>query len=289
MPVIKLTEEPETKATEVEEKENNEDSQSETHDESFEETEESVARSKGWVPKEEYKGNKEEWIDAKEFVARGPLYDAIHQANRKIKKLTETVESFKEHYSKVENTAKQKAIEQLRAELKAASEDRDIERALEVKDKITELTQEVKTEAKESDNVVAPEFETWVEKNQWYETDKVLRHAANGIGFELQKEHPDWSPKKIYTEVESQIKEAFPQKFNQEPERKMTTSVTTSTKRTTPTKKGSKTPSAKQLPDDAKVNYRRLVKSDRNPSGLLTHEQFMKDYLATGGTLIEEE
>jgi len=259
------------------------------HTEGPDETEETLAREKGWVPKGEFKGEANEWIDAKEFNARGPLYDAIHQANRKIKKLTETVESFKEHYSKVEQTAKQKAILELKKELKAASEDRDIERALEVKDKITELTQEVHSENTAGSEAVTPEFNVWIKSNEWYNTDRTLRHAANGIGVDLQQEHPDWSPNKIYKEVERRIKEEFPNKFKDEEDQHMTT-VTTSNKRTPVARTSKKgVPAYKQLPDDAKVNYRRLVKSDRNPNGPLTHEQFMKDYVANSGPLQTEE
>lgn len=288
MPVIKVNDEPELKSEkQVEEEVVDEIEESPEVPEVS--ADEEVARKKGWVPKADFKGNKDEWIDAKEFNARGPLYEAISQANKKIKRLAETVESFQEHYSKVEQTAKEKAIAELRAQLKLASDDRDIERALEVKDKITELTNEVRTENKDNRATdVTPEFNRWVADNEWYNSDRVLRHAANGIGHELQQEHPDWAPAKIYKEVEKQIRDEFPHKFNSEEESPVTT-VTTTSKRTASVRQSkSKLPSVKQLPEEAKKNYRRLVKSDRNPNGPLTHEQFMKDYTAAGGPLQEE-
>lgn len=287
MPVLKLnTTEEKTEKVEETVNEDSEVQDGEEHVASPAETKETLAREKGWVPQTEFKGDADEWVDAEEFLARGPLYDAIHKANRKIKTLTETLDKFKDHYNKVENNAKQKALEELRRELKAASDERDIEKALEVKDKINELTQETKDEVRSTSTT--PEFDTWVESNPWYNEDRVLRHAANGVGYELQAEHPDWSPNKIYAEVEKQIKKEFPEKFK--PANKtMPTTVTTTTKRTSSTKpQGKSVPSYKQLPDDAKVNYRRLVKSDRNPSGPLTHEQFMKDYISAGGALETE-
>ena len=238
---------------------------------------EATAKEKGWVPKEEFKGDPETWVEAKEFVAREPLYKALHQANRKIKKMEDTLDRFKEHYTKVEVAAKEKAIKELQAQLEVASEERDIKAALQIKDKIDTIQKETKEEVKEN-----TEFNTWVEDNTWYNEDNTLKTAATGIGFGLQQEHPEWPVGKIYKEVTKIIKESFPDKFE---EKRPTTKVGSTTK-TTGSGDGKRTLSYRQLPEEARQNYNRLVKSGKNPTGILTPEEFFKDYIAVGGTLV---
>lgn len=36
---------------------------------------ETKAREMGWTPKEEFKGDPDKWVDAKDWVERAPLYD----------------------------------------------------------------------------------------------------------------------------------------------------------------------------------------------------------------------
>ena len=51
---------------------------------------ETKAREKGWKPLEEFDGDPETFVPAKEYVEREPLYKALHKANREIKKMKET-------------------------------------------------------------------------------------------------------------------------------------------------------------------------------------------------------
>lgn len=238
------------------------------------------AKEMGWTSKEEFNGDPETFVEAKEFVERAPLYKALHQANRKIKKMQETLETFRDHYTKVEVAAKEKAIKELQDQLEVASEERDIKKALQIKDKIAAVqTSSSSAEIKNTD------FESWLEDNKWYNDDSTLKTFATGIGFGLSQEHPDWSPAKVYQEVSKITKESFPDKFGV---KKVASKVATNSKSTNG--EGSKrTPSVRQLPEEARINYNRLVKSDRNTHGILTPEEFFKDYIAAGGTLLSAE
>lgn len=239
------------------------------------------AREMGWAPKEEFSGDPETFVEAKEFVERAPLYKALHQANRKIKKMQETLDTFRDHYTKVEVAAKERAIKELQDQLEVASEQQDIKKALQIKDKITE----VQSQGKETETKTNPDFEAWVEENKWYNDDPKLKTFATGIGFGLAQEHPDWTPAKIFQEVTKITKDSFPDKFAvKKPPTKVSTNA-----RTTSGEGGKRTPSIRQLPEEARINYNRLVKSERNPHGILTPDEFFKDYLAAGGTLLSAE
>jgi hypothetical protein len=246
------------------------------------------ASGRGWVPQEEYQGDPETWVPAKEFIAREPLYKALHAANRKIKKLEQTQQTFREHYTKVEQEARKRALTELQQQLELASDKGDIQTALAVKDKMTEVVNTPPLE-----KPVNTDFETWVEKNEWYNTDTRLKTFATGIGFGLANEHPDWSVAKVYEEVTKVVKEEFPQKFTQSSVKPKPNKVSSGTKTVVLSEKQAgakpKIPSFHSLPEDARQNYRRLVKSTTNTGGILTHEEFMKDYMAIGGTLNNAE
>ena len=68
------------------------------------------AMEMGWRPKEEYNGDEENFIDAKEFVRRKPLFDKIEHQGKQIKAVTKALEALKTHYTRVEEAAVQKAI-----------------------------------------------------------------------------------------------------------------------------------------------------------------------------------
>ena len=81
------------------------------------------ARAYGWVPEEEFTGDKTRWVDAKEFVSRAPLFDRIDHYRRRVEDLEGTVTEIKKHYKKVDETAYKRAIADLKKEKVQALED----------------------------------------------------------------------------------------------------------------------------------------------------------------------
>src|SRR5512138_1524244 len=71
---------------------------------------ETVAREKGWRPKEEYEGDHEAWVDAEEFIKRQPLFDKIKSQSKKLKELEKTIEAISVHYNENIKQAKERAI-----------------------------------------------------------------------------------------------------------------------------------------------------------------------------------
>ena len=257
------------------------------------------ARNKGWVPKEEFKGDPLEWVDAKEFINRGPLYEALHKANRKIKNMEKTLDAQRQHYESVSKTAKEQAIKDLRKELHAAVENQDTEQATAIADRISEVAASPVEKPP-----VNEAYNNWVADNEWYEADTTLRMAATGIGFGLAQEHPDWSQDKILVEVTNMMKDSFPDKFvtktttvekdedTEEQATRVPSQVTTvrrvpANSKVKPNK--DKLPTRDMLPSEARKNYSLLVKSKSNPHGVLSHEEYMRDYVAGGGTLLNAE
>lgn len=246
------------------------------------------AREMGWVPKEEFDGDETTWVDAKEFVGRAPLYEGLSKANREVKNLRKQLEAVVKFQQQIKTKAYEDAKRDLLAQRKAAIENNDVEAALEINDKITQLNDTTKpsneTTVSEVPNTV---FQNWLAKNKWYETDTKLKAFADGIGMQVYNQDPSQSLEDLYAEVERIVKEEFPHKF-QNPARKRPAAVAAPAGGGGTGKK-STTPGYSNLPEEAKPLYRALVKSERNPGGSLTHEEFMKEYMAVGGPTINAE
>jgi len=94
----------------------------------------------------------------------------------------------------------------------------DHERALALEDKIDEVRAEKDTIARESqqtqvqeDDTYTPQFEQWVSRNEWYETNKVMRKTADALGKDLHQE--GYSPSEVLSMVEKEIRKEFAHKF----------------------------------------------------------------------------
>jgi|SRR5215213_1901649 len=177
------------------------------------------ARSAGWVPKEEYQGDENKWVDADEFVRRGPLFEKINSTNRELKEVRKALDQLKVHHHNVKETAYKEALAALKAEKKDAYVDGDPDKIIEIDDKI-ELVKEQQRQytaqkaaeaAQAVKQEVNPEFKNWTDRNTWYETSKPMRAFADALGIELHQS--GLTPQEVLKRVEAQIKEEFPNKF----------------------------------------------------------------------------
>jgi hypothetical protein len=258
-------------------------------------TDEDVASTKGWKPKESFTGDPNEWVDAKEFLAREPLYKALHRHSRENKQLREAMDNVVGMFKKSEATAKERAMTELREQFEAAAEVRDVKKAIEVRDKMKELESSGVTPGENKVDSTKV-LNDWKAENDWFDSDPKLRRFANGLGSELYAERVKANGKEglsieelkeIYTEVSKAVKNEFPEKFVN-PNRQRHDSVNTTNKRTsTDSKSNGKVPGIDKLPDDAKVVALKVVKSARNPKGM-DPEKYIEMYLAAGGTLKTE-
>src|SRR5690349_8946842 len=97
---------------------------------------EQKAMEMGWRPLEEFEGAEEDFVDAKEYVGRKPLFDKISTQSREVKQLRQAVEALKTHYTAVRETEYNRALAALKAERKTALNEGD-------GDKFEALTDEI--------------------------------------------------------------------------------------------------------------------------------------------------
>lgn len=229
------------------------------------------AIDQGWIPKEEFDGDPSEFIDAPEFVRRGELFDKIERQSREIKQVRAALEAFKVHHSKVKEAEYERALKALQDARKQAFVDGEHERAFALEEKIDEIKQEkadivkAATAPVEADTGYTEEFQDWVSRNNWYETNQNMRDMADQIGLRLAKS--GMAPSKVLLEVEKEIRKEFAHRFtNQKQERPP--AVESSTRTTASRKEVS-------LSADEREIMRKIVST-----GVMTEDQYLKELKA---------
>lgn len=177
------------------------------------------ARSAGWVPKEEYHGDENKWVDADEFVRRGPLFEKINSTTRELKEVRKALDQLKVHHASVKETAFKEALETLKKQKKDAYVDGDPDKLIEIDEKIDTIKEQqrkfeqtrAQEVAHEATAEIHPEFQAWSNRNPWYTTSTPMKAFADALGIELRA--TGMSPSDILRRVEAQVKEEFPNKF----------------------------------------------------------------------------
>lgn len=172
------------------------------------------ARELGWRPKEEFAGDEDNFVDAKEFVARQPLFEKIEHQSRELKNVKKTLDALKTHYTKVQEVEYQRALAALQANKAEAISEADGQRAVAIEAQIKKAEREF-NQIREAEQAPAEndpaEFVSWKAKNTWYEKDESMRIFADAIGSRLAKD--GMSPPEVLAAVAKKVKAEFPHKF----------------------------------------------------------------------------
>lgn len=175
------------------------------------------ALSQGWVPKDEYDGDPERWVDAGEFVRRGELFRKIESQSKELKDVRKALAELAKHNSKVREVEYARAVEALKAQKKVALSEGDADRVVDLDDKIDLVkdqqrqfqTQQIQTEVIPQE--VHPELKNWMGNNSWYESNKAMRGWADARGLELAEDGK--SPREVLKALEVEVKDRFKEKF----------------------------------------------------------------------------
>lgn len=174
------------------------------------------AMEMGWRPKEEFNGNEEDFIDAKEFIGRRPLFEKIEHQSKEVKAVRRALEEFKQHYAKVEEAAYKRAIDELKTKQKEAFREGDVDQFYAIQEELDSAKEQVQAlkEAQlnqPTQTEVAPEFQEWVSKNPWYAKEEHMKVFADKFGTRLASQ--GMAPEKVLKEVEKAVRAEFPNKF----------------------------------------------------------------------------
>lgn len=171
------------------------------------------AKELGWRPKEEYAGDDDDFVDAKEFVQRQPLFEKIEHQSRELKQVKKTLDALKGHYNSVRETEYQRALAALESSKAEAINDADGQRAVAIDQQIKKAEREFQRiqQADQAPAADPAEFVSWKTKNAWYEKDESMRLLADAYGSKLARE--GMSPPEVLDAVAKKVKAEFPHKF----------------------------------------------------------------------------
>ena len=242
------------------------------------------ARIFGWVPREEFRGSDEEWVDAEVFVKRGKEINPILRKNnetlmKKLDEKTKEIDSIKadvqefKKFQKESNDRKVVELEVQIAELKTRKREAiaegngdlvvDIDDQL---DDIKEAQREAKEEAKKKPEEPAPHnttvpddpaLQSWLGQNKWFGEDTEMTDVANGLGASVRRQFPHLSGQEFLNKLDEKITEYFPHKVLGNKARGSAVDSTGNVRGGTGTGKKS----YDNLPTDAKAACDRFIKN----------------------------
>lgn len=151
------------------------------------------ASKMGWVDKDQYRGDKKRWVDAKEFIGRKDLYDKIHaqgKANEHLKKKLDAVTKYVKQLTESDYRNK---LAEVRAKRDLAMDNDDREAADKANEEIAQLQvardDEFLSDEDDNENTTStPEEQVqanaqaageWIEQNPWFEQDADLKELAD--------------------------------------------------------------------------------------------------------------
>ena len=258
------------------------------------------AESQGWVPKERFRGNENDWVDAETFVKRGReilpilrknnenLIKDLNQTKEQLKEFREAAEEFKkfqrESYER-KATDYERRIQEIKDSRAQAISDGDgqkvnaLDDALdEAKESFREAKQAVKDVvstkepvATETVATIDPSLQSWLDRNNWFGEDRRMTSIANGIGESLRLEFPGLKGQPFLDKLDEVLAEEFPNKFGGSKKNVSASRVESGSGRQS--RGGSNAQSYDNLPPAAKDACDRFVKQK-----LMTREQYIQEY-----------
>lgn len=185
---------------------------------------ETKARGLGWVPEDQFRGDKARWVDAKTFVQRGEeIMPILKQNNQRLEdelravrgQLTEAQQAIKDSQQAVKDLleyqteatldAVKRTKKDLRSQLTAAREaqnfalieeiEEQLDEAKTTETKVQEKVDKAKAAAKTPEPTPAPkggldpEFVAWHKDNAWFGVDK-RRSAQLAVECQMLREDP---------------------------------------------------------------------------------------------------
>jgi len=254
------------------------------------------AESQGWVPKERFRGNESDWVDADTFVKRGREILPILRKNNEnlIKDLQATKDQLKEfreaaeEFKKFQRESYERKAQEYESQIQEIKESRAqaisdgdgqkvnaLDDALDqAKENFKEAKQSVKdvVSAKDPEPIpeaIDPGLQAWLDRNTWFGQDKRLTGMVNGIGESLRLEFPLLKGQAFLDKLDEVLAEEFPNKFG----KKQSPSSRVESGSGRQSRSGGNTQSYDNLPPEAKSACDRFVKQK-----LMTREQYVADF-----------
>lgn len=256
------------------------------------------ATRKGWVPKDQYKGDPDKWVDATKFVERGNNFTKnlqrelanVKQQLADFQGTKQKFVQFMEERLAAKDAELKDAISALRVQKSAATREGDDELAVQLEDRIEVLKGQREEVKKIPDqqkppgdqvNMTDPVLVEWIEDdNEWFRDDPKLREYSVNLANELVQKGENMvdgkrlTGRKFLNLVRERMEEEFPRRF------KKTTSASTGRSDLVAGASGGRSSGTAgkteaDLPREDREIMRDLIKG-----GFTTKEKFLNSYFS---------
>lgn len=250
---------------------------------------ETIALRRGWLPKDQFKGPPEQWIDAEAFNERGENF--AKTLKRKVSDLEKQLADFegtkaafaKFHADAIERKDRelQAAIKALKVQRSEAQSEGDHNLAVALEEEINNLDTErkavnnVKVEQTAPTKLPPPDTDNpvikeWIEDgNDWFNTRSDLRDYALSWANEAVQKSPSLRGRALLNAIRAHMEEEFPRTFRSKADKP-------SLNLTPPAGKSGKAStgrSAADLPAEDRALMQQFVKA-----GWITEAAFLAEY-----------
>ncbi len=245
------------------------------------------ARAMGWRPQEEFSGDPKQFIDAKTFVERGEQFLPILKAQNKnllskVKQQDRVIAEVREYLTKVEQTAYDRAVRDLKARQIEAVETGDVQAFRQIDEQLNDLNKAAaakKPEPSGDAETLQEALIEWRVENPWYNPEardtetKLMSDYADLVARKLgARETVGMEPREYLDAIAERVRERFPKAFA-----KPGTAPAGKSPRAEAPTRGSGKPGGKtfaDLPVDAQKQADRFVKM----GVLKSRDDYVKSY-----------
>lgn len=178
---------------------------------------EQLATELGWAPKDDWRGDPDKWVDAKSFLrgtvdAHKALKVTVRNQDEKLANIGKTMERMAKVQTRVEQTAYERAVSDLKAQRRQAIEESDADTVEAIDEQIAGLAKPDTEPAEKTADGADPDFDDWHAENPWYgpDGDPRLTLAAEEAAKVIGRKYKG---RELYDRVTKQMKQDFPEKF----------------------------------------------------------------------------
>ena len=245
---------------------------------------EQKARDSNWAPRDEWKGDEDDWVDYKEFNFRGELMGRVkeqssimHNLKNQVSESKKVIDDLKGLQKTISDREYKKALAALRAEKAEAVGVGDGDRVVELDEEIDTL-KEKKTQVAQAAAAPAPipaEITEWLGKpeNQWYHQNQFLKDVADAMARDIRQNNAGIEPGALLRQVDTKLRKELPQHF---PNRSSAVSDGSGDGQSSGQSRGNK-PKYSDMTDEQQSACKRFEKT-----GVMTRQEYIDELVKAG-------
>jgi hypothetical protein len=161
---------------------------------------EELAAEKGWSPKEQWRGKDEDWVSARDFVAKG--LDKGRNAGEEIRSMRQTLYRTTKSVEQMHQQGLARQREELEARFLGAVEAGDTTAAARARDDINRIEASVAPS-------LPPEVDDFRARNQWFGTNQEATALAQVVAQRMAEQ--GHGPQRQLEEAEREVRKRFPE------------------------------------------------------------------------------